>query len=734
MQSAASDQKNVESNFGTADLFDSRGAHSRRALARGPAAGDDARADTATRGQTASGSVSGEPKTRMTNGRRSIPLAATVILIGSIVLLFARLGHYALWDDEAITAMTARAVWQTGDTSVRVDDHNLLVYRNGLLVRDFKDRYTSPLQFYLIAPFIGLLGESNFVCRLPMVLCGLVTVGVFLLWLRKANPPPLVWWAAAVVLLSNASFFLFFRQCRYYGLATMLTALVAYLYCNRESSGDEDTGSQLPVREQGHASRSSILHPRSSTSFAYTAGLAVCLAALLAAQYLDYAAVVGCLVVDYLIWGRKKPFTMRHWLIILLPQVIVGSVVLSIWNPLAQQSGNHYHSPNWLLDRLYLLWWNWRDMIGCDFVVVPLLGICPLLYLLRRSNWLLRAPVALFVFIGMIALAVPTSLAQAHNAEVRYLAPALVPCIAIGVVAVWGLARVKPSLRWLMLGIAAASILIQPTPGGASPVLGSTALLYYHELMVPQVESYTPVIDWINANVPAGASIYVQPGYKTYPLMFRAGKAIYAWQLDGDTVTFTPVTAATEKTYALAARDANGGVIASIRVNTPPDSTPTNIASALIDAWNHNPATAKIAMATGESTVTLTSVNPGQSLRVAVALDRPLTGPLPIQTSSVPERSEFRDLPDIHFKGRIAPDYMIRFGTNGESGDFPKALDLLAARGIHYELINTIALNWKDLYRPERIWRSFVTVAPEKGDEIYIYRKVGQGEYRSVNK
>ena len=114
---------------------------------------------------------------------------AIVLFVGSIVLLFTRLGHYALWDDEAITAMTARAVWQTGDTSVRVDDHNLLVYRNGLLVRNFKDRYTSPLQFYLFAPFIGLLGDSNFVCRLPIAICGVVTVGILLLWLKRLRPP-----------------------------------------------------------------------------------------------------------------------------------------------------------------------------------------------------------------------------------------------------------------------------------------------------------------------------------------------------------------------------------------------------------------------------------------------------------------------------------------------------------------------------------------------------------------
>jgi hypothetical protein len=285
------------------------------------------------------------------------------------------------------------------------------------------------------------------------------------------------------------------------------------------------------------------------------------------------------------------------------------------------QTGNHYHSASWMLDRLHLLWWNWRDMLGCDFVVLPLLMVCPLLYFKSKSTWMLRAPMALFVFIGAIALAVPTSLAQATNAEVRYLAPALVLSIGVGITAVAGLAAMKPNIKWAMLCIAGLSILIEPAPGSTHPIFGSTALLYYHELAVPQTESYTAVIDWINTNVPANSSVYVQPGFKAYPLMFKAPKPIYAWQL-----------------------------------NDPP-------------------------------------------------------------------RDDFRGLPDIHFQGRIPPDYMIRFGTAKDSADFEKAMDQMKSRGIAYEPYETIHLNYKDLYRPERIWRSFVTIPPAAGDEIYIYKR-----------
>jgi hypothetical protein len=228
---------------------------------------------------------------------------------------------------------------------------------------------------------------------------------------------------------------------------------------------------------------------------------------------------------------------------------------------------------------------------------------------------------ALIVYLGVISLAVPIALAQAFNAEVRYLAPVLPLCVGIGILAVWAMQALAPMVRNIMLGFAVGSMLVMPGPD-LRPVLGSTPMLYYRELLHPQTESYTPVIDWINAYVRPGQSIYVQPGYKTYPLMFRAPGPVYAWQL--------------------------------------PD----------------------------------------------------------------PPRDDFTGLPPIHFEGRVAPDYMIAFGPGSTNQKIPEAIAELAARGIHYHLIETLHYICKDLYRPERIWRSFVTNPPRPGEEIYVYQRV----------
>lgn len=502
-----------------------------------------------------------------TSGRRVAVTATVVILIGSALLLFARLGHYPLWDDEAITAMTARGVWRTGDTSAQVDERNLLAYRDGLLIRDLKDRYTPPLQFYVLAPFMGVMGESDFVCRLPFAICGMVTVGILLRWLWRQRPSPWVWGAAVVVILTNAEFFLFSRQCRYYSLAMMLTTAAAYLYFH------------LDGRRRS------------------TLALSVVLSLLLASQYLNYAAAVGCLVFDYVVWGRKRrKLSGADWMILLLPQFIVGGVVCSIWNPLLR-SGEAYGSGHWLSDRIHLLRWNWRDMLASDFAIPLLLLWCPLLYFVRKNPVLLRLPAALVVYLLVLVALVATPVGKTFTAEIRYLAPVLPICMGIAILAIWGIDRLKVRLKVIAVGVSALSLFMQVSPTAIGSVWGSTAWMFARELVHPQAEPYTPAAAWLAAHVSTGQSVLVRPDWMTYPLMFREGNAVYAWQLTD------------------------------------------------------------------------------------------------------PPKPEYQGFPDIHFEGRVAPDYMIAFGPGRE--DIEKAQKFLAERGARYQLVETLHVNWQDLYRPD---------------------------------
>ena len=529
-------------------------------------------------------------------GRQARLWATILMAVASAVLLFARLGHYAPWDDEAITAMTARSLWETHDTGIRVDGRNLMAYRNGLLVRNYKDRFTPPLQFFLLAPVIGLFGDGNLAIRSPFAIYGAITVAIGLRWLWRALPPsPLLWWAAAFILLTNAEFFLFFRQCRYYGLAMMLTLATAYLYCHR-------TGRTRGIW-----------------------GLSTVMTGLLMAQYLDYAAAVGCLVVDYAIWGRRdRRITLPQWFVLIVPQLVVAAIVCPIWNPIARQheAGPDGFEHHWFRDHLWLMFLNVRDMVASDFVVLPLVLGAPLLWFKRRSPWLLRAPMVLAVYIGTVSLCVATAAQEAQTAEVRYLAPLLPMCCAVAIVAVRGTVVLRPGPRNALLALSALTVLVGTSIGGQGPVITSDPLAFYRELIHPQAEPYTPTAAWINDHVKAGESVFVAPDYMVYPLMFRAPGPTYAWQL-----------------------------------NDPP-------------------------------------------------------------------KADFVGVPDIHIRGRVAPDYLIRFGNNLAAQEVTRAQALLAKRGVHYELAATLPYCWQDRYRPERVWRSFSTNQPEPGWEIYIYRRI----------
>jgi hypothetical protein len=575
---------------------------------------------------TLAGSIAFSSRSESSSGHRaiSIPVISTlVILIGSSVLLFARLGHYSLWTDEASTAITAAGVWRTGDTSAWLDEHNLLTYRDGLLLNHQKDRYTSPLAFYVAAPFIGLLGHSAFACRLPFALCGLGTVIVALLWLRKSNPPNTVWLAAVIVLVTNASFFLFARQCRYYELATFLATLVAYLYCT------------------WNGSRRKLM------------GIALAMSLLLASQYLDYAAVAGCLLIDYGIWGRRRRAIRRvNWLILVVPQLVMMAIVCPIWNPIARAAnvvaGNSVAthkiatatSQDWLHGFLTLIWWNIRDMIASDFAILPLLVLCPVLYFRRKNAWLLRAPVALLVFVIAIAFFTAHPMPAVGNAEIRYLAPVLPLCIGISILAVWGLGITTsnsptPVLRYAQEpGCATnkpvSSECLRTCVGLKSGVclalmafwifgFQPSTLRYYNELLHPMTEPYTPVAQWVNQNIPAGSTAYVCPDMCVSPMMWDAPGPTYVWQL------------------------------------------------------------------------------------------------------SDPPKPDYAQLPAIYFKGRIPPDYLIAFGPDlAEIQDWQT---IFARQGVNYEPAATIPVYYNERFRPEIIWRSFTTIEPKAGEEIYIFRK-----------
>lgn len=435
---------------------------------------------------------------------RRLIAAGTLLL--SAILLFAGLGHYALWDDEAVTALAADGIWRTGDTSV-ILDHNIVAYRSGLLLKGTKERSTPPLGAYLAAPFLGIFGHSTFVARLPFAFIGLLSVGMMLWWLRTVDARWITWLLLGLAIIGNVSFQLYSRQCRYYSPAIFSSIVVAYLYLNWNGS-------------------------RWQLVLMAAAGLV-----LLASNYLNYLALHVCMLLDYLIIGRKRKWlTWKDWLIVLVPQIMLGGIIVMIWNTLGT-ANKEYLIGNSLGDRLTLIWMNLRDINVCEYGAGALVLAAPVIYLvlhlLKKPNeiWLIRGPAVLVVYVIVISMISPQFLPKDHTvpADVRYLAAIIPLCIAIEVIVLCQAARISP---WLAIGLAVVGFetnLLNGAPANGEP-LRSTIFLRIGELIHAPPDPYTETAAWINENIAPGQSVWVVPAYMTYPLMFHAPKALYAWQ------------------------------------------------------------------------------------------------------------------------------------------------------------------------------------------------------------
>ena len=419
-----------------------------------------------------------------------------IVLIIWALLLFTRLGHYALWDDESLAALSAKAVQRTGDTSVLLNHGNFVGYRNALCVHNFADRSTPPLTAYIAALSFDIFGVDVWSARLPFALLGIGTGLLLFLWARGLPPPQR--WVLYAAVIGNVSLILFSRQCRYYSPAIFFSVAIIYIYWRWKPT------------------------PR---HLLLMAALSVC---LFAANYMSYAALYAGLGIDWLFW-RRRDLDWRGLALLFVPQIVLNGAIVSVWNPFATQFGGYEHV-NTLLDRLALFFRCWRDMDRCEFFALPILLLALGGAIVQRRTWMVRGCVALVVYVAAIALVSPQPIRASMESEVRYLAPVIPLALALEVGAICALWRGRTFLLVLMTVLAFGTNLFNGGPF-LSWGLRSTFLSYLGELSLPQAEPYTPTAAWINEHLPENASVWVTPYYAAYPLMFAAPRALYAWQL-----------------------------------------------------------------------------------------------------------------------------------------------------------------------------------------------------------
>ena len=302
------------------------------------------------------------------------PSAATVLCILlltltiSAILLFARLGHYSLWDDEALDALSAKGIMQTGDTTA-VIGANIVAYRNGLVLKNLRNEGIPPLAAYASALSMTMFGESAFAARLPMAILGLGSIMLMLFWLWRIKPPVTTAFIFSAALLGNVSLFLYSRQCHYYALGIFLFVFIAYIYLNSN-------------------------HKKQIWAI-----LGLSLALLMAANPSWYVVISLCLLVDYWLFQRKVlPIRFTGFVNYILPQLVMGAILFYWWNPLQTAIGSYLFN-NSIAQRLTLFLWNLRDLNTCEMIAGFILMASPFVAFIFKDMWLKRSLLVLFIYI-----------------------------------------------------------------------------------------------------------------------------------------------------------------------------------------------------------------------------------------------------------------------------------------------------------------------------------------------
>lgn len=434
---------------------------------------------------------------------------ATLLCVGA--LLFARLGTYALWDDEANTSLFGLGVWNTGDTSAQIGD-NVVGYRSGLELKGLKNRLIAPLQYYVVAPFVGLGHRDPFFSRLPFVLLALGAVKLAFYWLKKEKAALHLWVMVGLGIIGNVSWLLYQRQGRYYGLSTFLTVLTLYLYLHQDGRWRK------------------------------VAALAFSAVALLSTHYIAYAGLGLALGIDYLAFGlfgpNKSALRPKHLPLVVGVQALIGGAVIWVWNPL-QKPVTGYVPASWVHDKVTLWWWNLRELNVCEFGVGVLLVLGPVLFLATRfKHWpLLRLSLGVIVYAMGAAGGSPQPVGWAQFADIRYMQGSIAAMILLAVLFLDALPKLPAALKVvlalpLFFTSAVHHYSAKWFTNGMVPELRSTFVAYLGELRTPNVSPYRDAADWLNQNAKAGETAVVIPSFAVYPLMFHAGHVTYGWQFD----------------------------------------------------------------------------------------------------------------------------------------------------------------------------------------------------------
>lgn len=446
----------------------------------------------------------------MLNCKKNHLLIIFISILIFSTLVLTKLGQYPLWVDESETAFIGKGVWNTGDTLGRVGN-NIWGWRDGFqLSEHYKERCSSPLEYYIIAPFVGIFNNSTFWPRFPFAIAGIAAICLIYYWLLESGESLETTILISLGLIGNIALILLLRQARYYSLTLLFSLLSTYFYL------------------------------QTNQGLKRYIGLSISLILLMGSHYLAYAGVLTAIIADFFFWKKKRTMPTRNAILLLVIQIIATAIVVSTWYPLGKDFSKPIPLPIWLLRKLNVIWFYIRDINSSEFG----LGFCylffPVYFVLSKKDsdkTILRLLTAIILAIICIAFFTPQRGLPFEKAKIRYIA-FIIPFVLYLTILIIKLIRNK-ILRFIV------SIMIFYTTtfhsffailaSGPQVQIKSTFVSYLSEVNSPPDIAYQNVYTWINKNIKIGAYLTVWPIDATYPLMFHSPNMTYIWEISPKT-------------------------------------------------------------------------------------------------------------------------------------------------------------------------------------------------------
>jgi hypothetical protein len=440
-----------------------------------------------------------------------------IVIALAAVLAFTGLTNHPFWDDEANTAIIARNLLKTGHFSAW-DGVNVLGYRLGAeLDENLNNIFAPPLQHFIAAAGIWLFGETTFGGRIIFAVAGLLALVPLFFWTRWHLQGQVPSWLPALLAALNPSYLMYIRQCRYYAIAMLFTAVILAAFSFPKS-----------VR-------------RSTVYAGITGGLAAGL--LMLTNYLCAAALAGVLPLFLFLRRYRNKEQYFSLGIIYVAFLITGMYILIAANPFSAtviEKGDI----TGLARFGTLLWWHMTGLGLFEFF--PVLVPAFLIILLAVKPFMNSRPLALeglfivFVMCGYIfitALFTPQPVSRGEEfADMRYV----VPLILIGAVATacviqacWNYGHLPyTAIAIVILALAVTSNVLCLGFIGKQPVT-STIYKYIRENLHPYVTGSESLTGYLSS-LPEKTIVEILPAYMTNQAQFYAPGLHYCCQLRPD--------------------------------------------------------------------------------------------------------------------------------------------------------------------------------------------------------